>query len=284
MSLMLKLLLSTILLNSLVHADKLEDKVEDFLQDKISENPNIVDINVDVVDTIKISELKDWNAYIVKLDLTVKANKKGSDKKDTRKINQQTMWFSDGKVIARDLTLMSSGENLSDLVKPSFKDNFYKKENLIYGNANAKHKVAIFSDPLCPYCRKFVPKAINAMKKQPNNFAIYYFHFPLPSIHPAAIDLVKAATAAELKGHKDVVLNLYKVKVDAREKDVSKILKAFNKTMKTNIKESDLKSPQVMKHYKSDLKIAEDLMVGGTPTMFFDGELDKSKRKYEKAL
>lgn len=284
MSLMLKLLLSTILLNSLVHADKLEDKVEDFLQDKISENPNIVDINVDVVDTIKISELKDWNAYIVKLDLTIKENKKGGDKKATRKINQQTMWFSDGEVIARDLTLMSSGENLSDLVKPSFKDNFYKKENLIYGNSNAKHKVAIFSDPLCPYCRKFVPKAINAMKKQPNKFAIYYFHFPLPSIHPAAIDLVKAATAAELKGHKDVVLNLYKVKVDAREKNVSKILKAFNKTMKTNIKESDLKSAQVMKHYKSDLKIAEDLMVGGTPTMFFDGQLDKTKRKYEKAL
>jgi len=281
---MLKLLLSTILLNSLVHADKLEDKVEDFLQDKISENPNIVDINVDVVDTIKISELKDWNAYIVKLDLTIKENKKGGDKKATRKINQQTMWFSDGEVIARDLTLMSSGENLSDLVKPSFKDNFYKKENLIYGNSNAKHKVAIFSDPLCPYCRKFVPKAINAMKKQPNKFAIYYFHFPLPSIHPAAIDLVKAATAAELKGHKDVVLNLYKVKVDAREKNVSKILKAFNKTMKTNIKESDLKSAQVMKHYKSDLKIAEDLMVGGTPTMFFDGQLDKTKRKYEKAL
>ena len=28
---------------------------------------------------------------------------------------------------------------------------------------------------------------------------------------------------------------------------------------------------------KSDLKIAENVMVGGTPTMFFDGKIDKTK-------
>ena len=119
------------------------------------------------------------------------------------------------------------------------------------------------------------------MKKHPKKFAIYYYHFPLPSIHPAAVDLVKAATAAELKGHKDVVLNLYKVKVDAREKDVNKILTAFNKTMKTDIKPSDLKSVEVLKHFNNDLKTASNLMVNGTPTMFFDGKIDKTKKKYE---
>lgn len=273
MSLTLKLLLSAILLSSFLYADKSAEKIEDFLQETIGENPNLDNVNIDVVDTIKVEQMDGWNAYIVNIDAIIK--------KDKRKIKQKMIWFSDGTIITKDLTLMSSNESLTDLVKPSFKDSDYKKENLIYGDSNAKHKVAIFSDPLCPYCRTFVPKAINFMKKHPKKFAIYYYHFPLPSIHPAAVDLVKAATAAELKGHKDVVLNLYKVKVDAREKDVNKILTAFNKTMKTDIKPSDLKSVEVLKHFNNDLKTASNLMVNGTPTMFFDGKIDKTKKKYE---
>ena len=273
MSLTLKLLLSAILLSSFLYADKSAEKIEDFLQETIGENPNLDNVNIDVVDTIKVEQMDGWNAYIVNIDAIIK--------KDKRKIKQKMIWFSNGTIITKDLTLMSSNESLTDLVKPSFKDSDYKKENLIYGDSNAKHKVAIFSDPLCPYCRTFVPKAINFMKKHPKKFAIYYYHFPLPSIHPAAVDLVKAATAAELKGHKDVVLNLYKVKVDAREKDVNKILTAFNKTMKTDIKPSDLKSVEVLKHFNNDLKTASNLMVNGTPTMFFDGKIDKTKKKYE---
>ena len=119
------------------------------------------------------------------------------------------------------------------------------------------------------------------MRKQPKKFAIYYYHFPLPSIHPAAVELSLAAVAAELKGRKNVVLDMYKVEVNPREKDVKKILAAFNKTMKTDIKPADLKTPDVMKHYNSDMTIAEELMVGGTPTMFFDGKLDRTKRKYK---
>jgi len=275
MSLMLKLLLNAILLSSFLYADKPAQKIEEFLQETIGENPNLDNVNINVVDTIKVEQMEGWNAFVVTIDATIK--------KDKRKIKQKMIWFSNGKIITKELTLMSSNESLTDLVKPSFKASDYKKENLIYGNANAKHKIAIFSDPLCPYCRTFVPKAIDFMKKYPNKFAIYYYHFPLPAIHPAAVDLVKAATAAELKGHKNVVLNLYKVKIDAREKDINKILTAFNKTMKSDIKPSDLKSAEVLKHYNSDLSTADNLMVAGTPTMFFDGTIDKTKRKYEKA-
>jgi len=63
------------------------------------------------------------------------------------------------------------------------------------------------------------------MKKEPNKFAIYYYHFPLESLHPAAVELVKAAIALELKGAKDVVLNLYKVNVNPKERSNEKILR-----------------------------------------------------------
>ena len=53
--------------------------------------------------------------------------------------------------------------------------------------------------------------------------------------------------------------------------------------MGTDIKPSDLQSSVVQEHMKSDLAIAEDVMVAGTPTVFFNGKLDRTKRMYRKA-
>ena len=119
------------------------------------------------------------------------------------------------------------------------------------------------------------------MKKDPNKFAVYYFHFPLPNLHPAAVGLVKCATALEFKGRKDVVLDLYTVKINPKETKPKVILDAFNKTMKSNITLKEMNALEVLQHVKRDLDIADAVMVGGTPTMFFDGKLDKSKNKFK---
>jgi protein-disulfide isomerase len=273
---MLKLLAPTLLLSSFLQASTSNENVENFLKKQFADNSNIVKAKVSVEQTIPLENVKDWNAYIVVV-ATVKA------KKGTRELKQKMIWFSNGETISPDLFDIKTGTSLKDSVSPTMQESFYKKENLIYGNADAKHKVAIFSDPLCPFCRNFVPEAINTMKENPNKFAVYYYHFPLPAIHPAAVTLVYAAAAAELKGLKDVVLNLYTVEIDAQETDTKKILKAFNKTMKTNITPEDLKSKAVLDHIKSDLDIADTLMVRGTPTMFFDGKVDKKRKKFEEA-
>ena len=274
MSLMLKLLAITLLLSSIAQADS-SKVVKDFLQKNFGNNPSIKSIDIKVTNTISIKGKRDWKAYFVTLSAVLK--------KDNRAVSQKMLWYSDGKVITKELYDVNSGIDLKDLVSLPFKDEYYSKSNLIYGNANAKHKVAIFSDPLCPFCRKFVPAAIEEMKKEPNKFAIYYYHFPLPGLHPAAVELVKAATALEMKGEKDVVLRLYKVTVNPREKSQEKILAAFNKEMKSNITIKDMNSLEVLQHLAKDLDISEDMMVGGTPTMFFDGKLDKQKNKYKTA-
>lgn len=252
-----------------------DQDIEEFLTESFKSNPNIVSLEVKIVDKVAIENMKNWNAYIVSLDATVKPKE--------REIKQRMIWFSNGEVITQDLVDLKTGESLKESVSPELKPKHYKKENLIYGNVNAKYKVAIFSDPLCPFCKEFAPKAINFMKKDANKFAVYYYHFPLPSIHPASVTLVKAAIAAELKGYKNGVLDLYKVEVNPREKDINKILTAFNTVFKTDIKKTDIESAAVIKHYTSDLEVANEVMVHGTPTMFFDGKLDKSKRLYEKA-
>jgi thiol-disulfide isomerase/thioredoxin len=272
---MLKLFTITLLLSSLVEASSVSNKIEIFLQKTYGANPNIKSINVKVTNKVPVKGRNDWSAYIVEVNAVLK--------KDKRKIAQKMIWFSNGDLIAKDLFDLDSGVMMNDLIKLEFKDEYYREQNLIYGNPNARNKIAIFSDPLCPFCRNFVPKVINDMKNEPNKYAIYYYHFPLPSLHPAGVELVKAAIALELKGRKDVILDLYKVKVDPREKSVKKILAAFNKVMNSNIKTYDLQSKEVREHVKADLEIADALMVNGTPTVFFNGKLDKTKTKYKEA-
>ena len=276
MSLMLKLLTIIVLLNSFAYASNVGDKVADFLDDKFMENPRLKSINVKVADVVPVKQLKGWDAYIVDVQAHLKARPK-------RIIKQRMIWFSDGNVITKDLMDLQSGLSLSDFVKPSFKAEYYHNENLIFGNVNAKHKVAIFSDPLCPFCRGFVPNALSYMKKYPKRFAVYYYHFPLERLHPASGTLVKAAAAAELQGYKDVVEKLYKVKIYFRERDVKKILEAFNKAEGTKLTPKDLNNPAVMKQIKRDRNLANKLMVEGTPTVYFDGKVDKTKKKYLKA-
>lgn len=274
---MLKLLTLSTLLSSALFAATTNKEVEDFLEKSFKNNPNITALQVKVLDRNALAGMSGWEAMIVSIDATLKAQPA------PKQIKQKMIWFTDGTVITKELVNLKTGENLADSVSPSFKDTQYKKENLIYGNANAKHKVAIFSDPLCPFCRSFVPGALEDMKKSPEKIAVYYYHFPLSSLHPASVELAKAAIAAELKGQKDVILRLYKVEINPNERDVNKILAAFNKEMKTDIKPADIESKKVLEQYEYDMHLAEDLMVQGTPTIFYDGKIDKTKRQYLKA-
>ena len=275
MSLMLKLLATIVLISSFANAQDLEQKIETFIENSFDNNPNIKSMNVKVLGKNSVEGHENWSAYIVELDAILK--------KDGRQVTQKMLWFSDGKVLTKELFDIESAKEMGDFVTIPFKDEYYKRENLISGNQNSKYKVAIFSDPLCPFCKSYVPEAINYMKKEPNKYAVYYYHFPLETLHPAAVELVKAAIALELKGRKNVVLDLYKVKVDPKERSHEKILAEFNKTMKSNIKPFELLSKEVTAHFKSDLEIAEKMMVNGTPMVFFDGKLDKTKMKYKEA-
>jgi len=274
---MWKLLTATTLLSSVVFAQSSDDMLIKHLEKNFKNNPSIKELSVHIVDKTTLQKPAGWSGYIVRVDANVVQN---GQKKD---VSQKMIWFANKEgVLSPELFDMKTGQSLKDLVTPSFKEEFYTKANFLYGNKNAKHKVALFSDPLCPFCRKFIPEAIEEMKKSPEKFAIYYYHLPLEGLHPAAVPLAKAAIVAEHQGKKDVVLNLYKVDVDSRESDVSKILEAFNKTMKTDIKPKDLEQEYVLKQYEADRKIADELMVRGTPSVFFDGKADKTKRKYQK--
>ena len=273
MSLMPKL--STILLLSASLMAATDAEVISFLKKGIGGNPNISNLQIEVSGKKNLPSMSGWQAYFMSIEADIKQGN------DTRHINQNGTYFVNGNVIAPELINLKSGERYNDTVSPDFSSAFYTKSNRISGEADALHKVAIFSDPLCPFCRRYVPESLSYMMKYPKTFVVYYYHLPLTGLHPAAVTLTKAAIAAEQNGMENAVLTLYKVDVNASEKDEQKILNAFNKTFGTKIDKDDIRRPSVTKQFEFDQKVAQSMMVAGTPTVFFNGQKDPSKTKYK---
>jgi len=250
-------------------------KVEEYLTNQFGNNPRIVSIKVKVIEVKPFEALKGWGTYIVSVEASLKAKPK-------ELIKQKMIWFSNGTVVSKDLANTQTGESYVDSVKPDFQESYYSKENLIYGDANATHKIAIFSDPLCPFCKSFAPQALTYMKKYPKKFAVYYYHYPILRIHPASAIVIRAAVVAEDKGIKDVAINMYKIKIDVQEKNVQKILKAFNKVVGSHVTQKEILSKAVAAHIAHDDEIAKNIFVGGTPTVYVDNKIDKTREKYKR--
>lgn len=273
MSLMPKL--SAILLLSASLMAATDADVVAFLKKGIGNNPNISNLHIDINSKKAVPEMKGWQAYFVNIDADVKQGA------ESRHIAQSGTYFVYGDIIAPELVNVKTGSRLNDTIAPDFNPAFYTKNNLISGDVNSKYKVAIFSDPLCPFCRRYVPETVEYMSKYPSIFGVYYYHFPLVGLHPAAETLTKAAIAAEQNGFEDAVLGLYKVEVNANEKDDQKILDAFNRTLKTKITLADIRNPSVVKQFEFDQQTAQSMMVSGTPTVFFNGQKDPTKMQYK---
>lgn len=267
--------LSAILLLSASLTAATDAEVVAFLKKGIGGNPNITNLKIEVNSKKAVSEMKGWQAYFMNIDADVKQGN------ESRHITQNGAYFVNGDIIAPELINVKTGARLNDTIAPDFNPAFYSKNNLISGTATSKYKVAIFSDPLCPFCRRYVPEAVDYMKKYPSTFGVYYYHYPLTGLHPAAETLTKAAIAAEQSGADNAVLELYKVEVNASEKDEQKILDAFNHAFKTKISLADIRRPSVVKQFDFDQKAAQSMMVAGTPTVFFNGQKDASKIQYK---
>ena len=267
-----KILTLSIFLSASLFAS--DDVVVEFEKKRVAQNPN-VKVNSITVNTKKELPVSGWNGYI----LDVNANVQGKD------INAKDIIFSDGKYISLDLIDAQTGKSLKDFVTPNLTAKYYDKSKLIAGNHNAKDKIVIFSDPLCPFCMDYVPDVINYVNKNKDKIALYYYHFPLISIHPAAVPLSKLIEVAKHKGIKDIELKVYKTNweqyFDAKSVDEKKILEAFNKEFKTNIKLEEITANEINENLKKDISMGEDVMVQGTPTVFVNGEKDSSRQKYE---
>ena len=267
-----KLLSTTLLLSVSLYANS-DNSVIEFEKKRVSQNPS-VKLNEVSINTKKELPLGGWSGYI----MDVKVNVQGKD------INAKDVLFSDGKYISLDLIDSETGKSLKDLVTPNLSEKYHDKSKLIAGNHDAKDKIVIFSDPLCPFCIDYVPEVIKHVQKNSDSIALYYYHFPLLGLHPAAGILVKLVDIAKDKGIKDAELKVYQTNwekyFDVKSTDEKKILEAFNKEFKTTIKLEDM-NDKVSEVIEKDILMGEEVMVSGTPTIFINGVKDSSRLKYE---
>lgn len=64
-------------------------------------------------------------------------------------------------------------------------------DSMVVGNPSARHKIIVFSDPDCPYCRKMHTE-IKEVVKNRKDIAFFIKLFPLVKIHPQSYEKSKA--------------------------------------------------------------------------------------------
>lgn len=267
-----KILSLSVILSASLFAN--DSTVVDFEKKRVAQNPNVKVKDVKV-NTKKDLPLAGWNGYILDVEAIVQE----------KSLKVKDILFSNGDYIALDLIDAKTGKSLKDLVTPNLTSNYYDKTKLIAGNHNAKDKIVVFSDPLCPFCMEYIPEVINYVNKNSDSIALYYYAFPLVQIHPASEALSKIIEVAKNKGVKDIELKVYKTDWETyfspKENDEKKILEAFNKELKTNIKLEEIASKDINEKLSKDMSMGEEVMVTGTPTIFVNGVKDTTRELYK---
>jgi protein-disulfide isomerase len=234
------------------------------------------------VKNVKLAFTKDlgdgWKGYLFKIDLKYQ----GKD------VKTNDILYSDGKVVTSELK-KPTGFDYKRMMHPTLDNRYMDKKNLIAGNHNAKHKIVIFSDPLCPNCTMVMPEIIKDVEANPKKLALYYISMPLDRIHPTARTLIKASKVAVAQGVKDVHMKVYTAKFDKfydpySEKDNQKALDAFNKVLGTKITMKQLENKKVVSELEHHVTLSDEAMIAGTPTIFFDGEVDIMRNKYKSVI
>ncbi|WP_456401925.1 DsbA family protein [Hydrogenimonas sp.] len=274
MSLMLRLLTILIIGSSLAIAGGDTDVVN-FVKKKLRQNKGVKIKSVKVAEKLPIPGIRGWSAYVVEADLELKRGK------DTRRVDFETILFVSKQLIATELIDRKTGRNIRSILQPKLPDDIYDESHLLYGKADAPHKLILFSDPLCPFCRMYVPELLKAIKSNPEKVALYYYHLPLSAIHPASDVLVRVIEVARLRGEKGIVEKLYAIDIDPQLKDEKRILAIVKEKTGLEVTPEELHDKKIEKIILHDRMTARRMLVTGTPTIFADGKKDVTREKYK---
>jgi protein-disulfide isomerase len=268
---MLKLLTILAITSVSLYANSEEEKILNFFKEAVSSSKQYTLENITIVNKQDLEEVKDFRAYSVKIDLKLE----GKDKK----ITLNDIVFTNGVVFTKDFLYLDSRNSIKDNLSPDVDNSFYDKSHLIEGSLNAKNKLLVFSDPLCPSCMDLIPDLIQFVRANEKDFALFYYSFPLSS-HVGSKTLVKASIVAK-KSNKDLLINMYNEAFDLEKTDEPSVLETFNKAMKTNLSLEDINRQEIVEMMENDIKKARNLMIKGTPTLYVNGKKDLTKKIYK---
>lgn len=279
----LKLLSIIVLLSSLAFANNnLEDTLIKFEKQRIGKQLMRMGGELHNVSIVLKKDLRQegWFGYVMNLEFTLQG----------KKLNQKDTLFSNGKLISMDLINIKDKVSFKNKMYPTLGKEFLSDKHLIAGDQNAKNHLVVFSDPLCPICIDELPYILKKIIDNPKNVKVYYYHLPL-KMHPTATTISKASILAREQGLKNVDFRVYKANFpqkynfDAyKEQDHQKVLNFFNKEFGTNFTMQQINDPRLDTMLAHDEKMSEKAFVNGTPTVFFNGEYDMRRSKFEDHL
>lgn len=261
---------------------KIDGMVQNYEINKIMQNRGVTFHDLKVA--FKKEFPSNWFGYMFDIDIT----------HNSRRFTAKDMIFTDGNVIANQIQSFD-GLDYKRLMHPALDESYYDKKFLIAGNENAKHRVVIFSEPLCPACVNVLPQYIKEISSSPEQLSLYYIPMPLDMHHTAKF-LVKASNLAKSQGIKDVSLKLYNAtsniyKTNPRmpfdpyeEKSEQKALDLFNGAVGTKYTLEDIKKAELDSEVSFSLELANAALIDGTPTIFFDGEIDIYRNKHRQFI
>jgi len=273
-------MIATLLSTSLIANSKIDENILKYEKRKIGNILKRQEITLNDVSIVLKKDLQQngWYGYVFNLSFTVKG----------KQLSQKDTLFTNGDLISPELINAKTKRSFKDILYPKLSQKYFDKSHLIAGNENAKHTLVLFSDPLCPICIDEVPFIIKNVMKNPKNIALYYYHLPL-DMHPTARTLSKASMIATSMGIKNVDSKIYTTNFGSlydaySQTDDQKALNHFNEVFKTNITMKQINDPKLNEKLKHDMDLSDEAFVNGTPTLFLDGEIDKTRMKYEKYL
>ena len=273
MSLMSKLLISTVVATVALSANAQPDNklLVNYIKKSVVKNPQVKVNGVTVIESTTHKDLPGWTVLLTNIDLEYQ-------KKDIHV--PETMFVKDGMVTGH-LVNLATDVDYRDIIKPKVQDSIYDKAHLLFGNKDAEHKIVVFSDPECPFCREVVPGLMKAAKENPSKIALYYYHLPLLQIHPVSGILTRIMHVAQEEGKIDVIEKMYTIKLKPQETDMTKVLEAVKSHTGYSISADKINSKAVKDALKADAYAASKMMVSGTPTIYIDGKLDKNRDGYK---
>ena len=251
--------------------------VVNFVKKHLIRNPMVKVNSVEVVGTQSLKNSPDWKVYMVVMDISY-------GKKKHMKIPEMIFANAKDNLVTMKMIDAKTGKDLSREIKPKLPTSYYDDAHLIAGNKNAPHKMVVFSDPQCPFCKGFVPGMLKEVKAHPDKVAVYYYHMPLLRLHPASDTLTRAMEVLSRQGKKDEAMKLYSLKINPRMTNEDKILAEVKKQLNIDVKKEDIDKPEIKKAVKADIDAGTRMMVRGTPTVYFDGKYDAGRSQYKQYI
>ncbi len=250
--------------------------LEQFVRRNVVTNPQVKVKKIETVATQIVPGAPEWNTYMIVMDL----NYRGKDMKAP-----ETIFVNEKAGLATmDLISLKAGKSWRRLIRPHLPESYYDDAHLLFGNKNAAHKLVLFSDPDCPFCREDVPKTIQEVKQHPDKIALYYYHMPLTRLHPVSDVLTRIMEVLHKQGRIDDAFKMYQLKISYRETNATKILAEVKKQFGIEVTQQQIDDPAIKAAVKSDIDKGTRLMINGTPTYYYDGRYDNSRIQYKSAL